>query len=52
MVLTGGAMYGTMSSFVKLFYSLGYNAAELAFSQALLAAVFLVIQQKRKTKTS
>lgn len=41
MVLLGGAMYGTMSSFVKLSYSLGYNAAEISFSQALLAALFL-----------
>jgi drug/metabolite transporter (DMT)-like permease len=41
MVLVGGAMYGTMSSFVKLSYSWGYNAAELAFFQALLAAVLL-----------
>lgn len=43
MVLLGGAMYGTMSSFVKLSYSLGYNAAEISFSQALLAALFLAI---------
>jgi len=41
MVLLGGAMYGTMSSFVKLSYSWGYNAAEIAFSQAALAALFL-----------
>lgn len=41
MVLIGGAMYGTMSSFVKLSYSWGYHAAELAFFQALLAAIFL-----------
>ena len=41
MVLIGGAMYGTMSSFVKLSYSRGYNAAELAFFQALLAAITL-----------
>ena len=41
MVLIGGAMYGTMSSFVKLFHLRGYNAAELSFSQALLAAIFL-----------
>ncbi len=41
MVLMGGIMYGTMSSFVKLFYSRGYHAAELSFSQAFLAAVFL-----------
>lgn len=43
MVLIGGIMYGMMSSFVKLFYSWGYNAAELAFSQAMLSAVFLSI---------
>ncbi|TWV90762.1 EamA family transporter [Chitinophaga pinensis] len=43
MVLLGGAMYGTMSSFVRLLYAHGYNAAEIAFSQALLAAVFLGI---------
>lgn len=51
MVLIGGAMYGTMSSFVKLFYSRGYNAAELSFSQALLAAaflgIFLLLSRKR-----
>lgn len=43
MVLLGGAMYGTMSSFVKLSYSWGYNAAEISFSQAALAAIFLSI---------
>ncbi|SFM83966.1 Threonine/homoserine efflux transporter RhtA [Chitinophaga sp. YR627] len=43
MVLLGGVMYGTMSSFVRLIYSYGYNAAEIAFSQALLAAIFLGI---------
>ena len=41
MVLLGGAMYGTMSSFVKLSYAKGFNAAEVAFAQALLAALFL-----------
>jgi len=41
MVLLGGAMYGTMSSFVKLLYSWGYNAAEISFAQAALAALFL-----------
>ncbi|MEO3408154.1 DMT family transporter [Mucilaginibacter sp. CAU 1740] len=56
MVLVGGAMYGTMSSFVKLSYSWGYNAAELAFFQALLAAVllglcsWLINKQKKKPK--
>ena len=34
-------MYGTMSSFVKLSYSWGYNAAEISFAQAALAAIFL-----------
>lgn len=52
MVLIGGVMYGTMSSFVKLFYSWGYNAAELSFSQALLAAaflgIFLLVSRRRK----
>lgn len=43
MVLIGGAMYGTMSSFVKLSYSWGYNAAEISFSQAALATIFLSI---------
>jgi len=43
MVLLGGAMYGTMSSFVKLSYSWGYNAAEISFTQAALAAFFLGI---------
>lgn len=42
-VLLGGTMYGTMSSLVKLLYSKGFNAAELAFWQALLAAFFLGI---------
>lgn len=41
MVLLGGTMYGTMSSFVKLSFTRGYNAAELSFWQALLAAVML-----------
>jgi len=41
MVLLGGAMYGTMSSLVKLSYSRGYNAAEISFAQAFLAALFL-----------
>ena len=43
MVLLGGAMYGTMSSFVKLSYSWGYNAAEISFAQAAQAALFLGI---------
>lgn len=41
MVLLGGAMYGTMSSFVKMSYASGYTAAQLAFWQAFLAFCFL-----------
>lgn len=41
MVLLGGTMYGTMSSFVKMSYSRGYHASELSFWQAFLAAVIL-----------
>ncbi len=41
MVLLGGIMYGTMSSFVKLAYQRGFNAAELSFWQAFLAALLL-----------
>lgn len=41
MILLGGIMYGTMSSFVKLSYQYGYTAAEISFAQALLAAIFL-----------
>ena len=43
MVLLGATLYGTMSSFVKLSYSRGYNAAEISFTQAALAALFLGI---------
>jgi drug/metabolite transporter (DMT)-like permease len=43
MVLLGGTLYGTMSSFVKLSYAHGFNAAELSFWQAFLAALFLSI---------
>ncbi|HEY5745673.1 MAG TPA: DMT family transporter [Chryseolinea sp.] len=43
MVLIGATLYGTMSSFVKLSYSRGYNAAEISFTQAALAALFLGI---------
>lgn len=55
MVLLGGALYGTLSSFVKLSYSYGFHAAEIAFSQALLAALFLGIyalfpSRKKPTK--
>ncbi|NLR63287.1 EamA family transporter [Chitinophaga varians] len=41
MVLLGGVMYGTMSSFVKLSYASGYHAAEISFSQAFLSAMLL-----------
>ncbi|BAV05467.1 permease of the drug/metabolite transporter (DMT) superfamily [Filimonas lacunae] len=41
MVLLGGAMYGTMSSFVKQSYAKGYHAAEIAFYQAFIAALLL-----------
>jgi drug/metabolite transporter (DMT)-like permease len=55
MVLLGGSMYGTMSSIVKLSYSRGYTAAEVSFSQAFLAALFLgvylfIVSNKVKTK--
>ena len=40
-VFLGGAMYGTMSSFVKLANRDGFNPAEIAFFQALLSAVIL-----------
>jgi drug/metabolite transporter (DMT)-like permease len=55
MVLLGGSMYGTMSSIVKLSYSRGYTAAEVSFSQAFLAALFLgvylfITSKKYKTK--
>lgn len=43
MVLLGATLYGTMSSFVKLSYSQGYNAAEISFAQAALAALLLGI---------
>ncbi|MDL2242067.1 DMT family transporter [Bacteroidales bacterium OttesenSCG-928-L03] len=52
MVLLGGAMYGTMSSFVKLSYSWGYHAAEIAFSQAALAALFLSVYTLATRKNS
>lgn len=41
MVLLGGIMYGTMSSFVKLSYASGYHAAEIAFSMSFISAVLL-----------
>lgn len=31
MVLLGGTLYGTMSSFVKMSYTKGFNAAEISF---------------------
>jgi drug/metabolite transporter (DMT)-like permease len=43
MVLLGGTLYGTMSSFVKLAYRSGYHAAEISFYQALFSAVILCI---------
>ncbi len=43
MVLLGGTLYGTMSSFVKLSYSHGFNAAEISFWQAFIAAMLLGI---------
>jgi drug/metabolite transporter (DMT)-like permease len=43
MVLLGGTLYGTMSSFVKLAYRSGYRAAEISFYQALFSAVILCI---------
>lgn len=55
MVLLGGTMYGTMSPFVKLLYLKGFNAAEISFWQALLAALFLGVctfatRKKQKDK--
>lgn len=41
MVLLGGALYGTMSSFVKRSYADGFTAAELSFWQAFVAALIL-----------
>ena len=43
MVLLGGIMYGTMSSFVKMSYAQGYTAAQLSFWQAFLAFVILAV---------
>lgn len=43
LILLGGTLYGTMSSFVKLSYRNGYTAAEISFAQAALAALFLGI---------
>lgn len=43
MVLLGGTLYGTMSSFVKKSYADGFTAAELSFWQAFVAAVILAV---------
>lgn len=48
MVLAGGALYGTMSSFVKLSYANGFTAAEVSFFQAFFAAVFLWIAAAKR----
>lgn len=40
-VFMGGALYGTMSSFVKLANSIGFGTAQVAFFQALFAAFIL-----------
>lgn len=42
MVLLGGTLYGTMSSFVKA-YSYGFTAAELSFWQAFAAFIILAV---------
>ena len=41
MVLGGAISFGILSSFVKVAYGKGYNAAELSFIQALLGATVL-----------
>ena len=41
MVLGGAISFGILSSFVKVAYGQGYNAAELSFIQALLGATVL-----------
>ena len=43
MVLLGGILYGTMSSFVKKSYADGFTAAELSFWQAFVATVILMV---------
>ena len=40
-VFLGGALYGTMSAFVKLANADGFGTAQIAFFQALFAAVIL-----------
>lgn len=51
MILLGGILYGTMSSFVKLSYKYGYTAAEISFAQAALAAVFLGVIAVKNAKS-
>lgn len=41
MVVAGAALYGTISSFIKLAYEEGYTSAEVAFWQAFLSALVL-----------
>ncbi len=41
MVLGGAISFGVLTSFVKLAYRQGYNAAEISFVQALIGAVVL-----------
>src|SRR5690606_2462065 len=41
MVLGGAISFGVLTSFVKLAYRQGYNAAEISFIQALIGAVVL-----------
>lgn len=43
MVLLGGTLYGTMSSFVKKSYADGFTAAEISFWQAFVAAIILAV---------
>lgn len=42
LVLVGAILYGTMSSFVKLSFAAGLNAAAVSFYQALLSALLLM----------
>ena len=46
MVLLGGTMYGTMSSFVKLSYTKGFNAAEISFWQAFITCNICFFHKK------
>ncbi len=43
MVLLGGTLYGTMSSFVKLSYKEGFTVAQISFWQAFISAIILTI---------